>query len=257
MDPSIEMSLYSHSGLNGSAEWAQFCGSATQRLPPQWSVAATKCASCRLQWELCPGSVELCCTLCRVWCGGAVHIPILWVDAREEGRQDPSPDWEASAHSGDWEANWEASEHSGEANWEASQRWKMQRIGILAMLPTLTAFLAAIPNSKGDHPVGLQNCFRSSLLGMELFSLPRREPEQWKSLALKILRGFPELDIISVTQLGPFHARCGYSPFTLMQGSAKNWRLLTWGGVEFVDRWVLDKQQYVKRDNLCKLGLPM
>ena len=32
MDPSIEMSLYSHSGLNGRGEWAQFCG-ATQTQP--------------------------------------------------------------------------------------------------------------------------------------------------------------------------------------------------------------------------------
>ena len=42
---------------------------------------------------------------------------------------------------------------------------------------------------KRDHLDGLQNCFRSSFLGLELFSISRREPERWK-----ILKGFPELD---------------------------------------------------------------
>ena len=132
MDPlSIEMSLYSHSGLNGSGEWAQFCG-ATQ-------MDATKSAAnkiCQLAVGLSIRPVWFLCTI--VQCS----VRVFWVETREEGRGGIPALPRASGKPASVEGE-------DPAHPQATKCIRGQQLPpFLAQLPALTAFLARAPSRK-------------------------------------------------------------------------------------------------------------
>ena len=114
---------------------------------------------------------------------------------------------------------------------KSAVQWKMQGIRRQRLPPilALTAFLAAMPSAiLIQRPPGKDHLETSTWIAelvqkcafcLELFSILRRKPERWKSFTLKILRGFPESDIISVTQTTPIHARLDCHQWTLKQTS--------------------------------------